>query len=541
MPKSIRWRLPLSYAFIALLVTLSLGLVLLITLRGHYRQQELEYLENNARAIGSMMADLSQLEVSSEELQSQLRSFSFLSQTRVRVLNAGGQVVADSGLPQGKQVAALPLGSGSPIMTIQHTTVTTSTITEDGSTSTELETERTYLVVVRDIPEETSETARPISPTVLVNVVKPLQDSMPAEPGEQSLAPAVHFMPASGTPYGFRFDGGGGSDGFRSNLVVRHPFRSLEGELLGYVELSQGPAYGRQVLESVVRGWAIASVVAVLLAVGVGWLVSHRISTPLLTIIDVTARMAGGDLSARAEIAGQDEFGVLARSFNQMADQVEGTVDALRRFVADAAHEVHTPLTALRTNLELAPQDEHIRRAQVQAERLAALTRGLLDLSRVEGQRQPQAEISIDLGELLQDVSEPYASRAEQAELAFELTLPREPVVIEGRPAQVRQALANLLDNAIKFTPRAGEVRVQLYREEGHAVLSVEDTGIGIPPQDLPHVFERFHRGRNAAAYPGSGLGLAVVRAVAEAHGGCVEAENTVQGTRFTVHLPLRA
>jgi signal transduction histidine kinase len=289
----------------------------------------------------------------------------------------------------------------------------------------------------------------------------------------------------------------------------------------------------------VARGWTIAGAISVILAAGVGWLISRRISAPLLALTNTTARMAEGDLAARATVASQDEVGLLARSFNQMADQVEDTIVTLRRFVSDAAHEIHTPLTALRTNLELASDDKFVRRARAQVGRLEALTEGLLALSRIEAGEQAEGHTAVALTSLVQEVSELYASRAEQSGLTFDLALPETPVTIWGDEAQLCHALGNLLDNGIKFTPQGGAVSVELVQEREWAELSVEDTGIGIPEDDLPHLFSRFHRGRNAAAYPGSGLGLAIVKAIAESHDGQVAAENTAQGARFTLRLPM--
>jgi signal transduction histidine kinase len=282
----------------------------------------------------------------------------------------------------------------------------------------------------------------------------------------------------------------------------------------------------------------LAGAVAVALAAVAGWFASRRISAPLLALTTVTARMAEGDLAARADVDQRDEFGGLADSFNRMAGRVEGTVVTLRQFVSDAAHEIHTPLTALRTNLELAPQDEFVVQAQAQVARLEGLTRGLLDLSRIEAREPSAARAPVPLLSLVREVAETYASQAEQAGLGFELDLPDAPVVVPGDAGQLQRAFANLLDNAIKFTPPGGTVTAGLRRKGEQVELWVEDTGIGIPADDLVDLFGRFHRGRNAAAYPGSGLGLAIVKAIAEAHGGEAGGENTARGARFAVWLP---
>jgi signal transduction histidine kinase len=355
----------------------------------------------------------------------------------------------------------------------------------------------------------------------------------------------ISMIPAVRTPYGFGLNVEVAPDERRSNQVVRQPFYDAAGNLLGYAELTQGPAYGGEILTSVAWGWAIAGGVAVVLAAGVGWLISRRLSTPLLALTEVTTRMAGGELSVRADVARHDEVGQLAQAFNEMAGRVEQTVTTLRRFVADAAHELHTPLTALRTNLELAADESQaaeqqglIERAQVQVERLEMLTRDLLDLSRLETWTGQANFGPVLLNTLVQATGELYASQAEQSGVNFSLELPEQPLVVSGNEPLLRRALSNLLDNALKFTPAGGTVRVGLRHENDGIEVWVEDSGIGIPPGDLPFVFNRFHRGRNAAAYPGSGLGLAIVKAIAEGHGGQVMVDNSPPGVCFRLRLP---
>ncbi len=224
-------------------------------------------------------------------------------------------------------------------------------------------------------------------------------------------------------------------------------------------------------------------------------------------------------------------------------------MNTLRRFVADAAHELNTPLAILRTDLELliasspdSRQRQLADRILVQAQRLEALVGGLLDLSRLESASEDSSSAPLDLAALAQEVAERYAAQAEQAGLAFDLDLQGDsPILIQGNSEQITRAVGNLLDNAIKFTPTGGRVRLTVGQSTGWAELSVEDTGIGIPADDLPELFQRFHRGRNTAAYPGSGLGLAIVRRIVERHGGQVAVENPDEGTRFRVQLPLSA
>jgi signal transduction histidine kinase len=521
---SIRWRLPLSYAAIALLATLALGGVLLLTLQGHYLRIERDYLQSNAQAIGFSLSQLLPDDPPPETLQSHLDSLAYLSGTRVQLLDAGQQLVASSepwgrvavGLASERVAESFPLDARFLILLRPGDVPSTTITTEEGAP-----------VWLPADPEGRF----PLSEGELRRI-------LPFPGGELR---RIFPFPAETA----RFEAERADAGIYSSQLVQVPILGSDDELLGYIELSDGPAYAREIVGDVAWGWGIASAVAVALAAGVGWLISRQLSSPLLALTEVTASMADGDLGARADVARNDELGILARSLNRMAGRVEDTVITLRRFVSDAAHEIHTPLTALRTNLELARQDvlagkdEHVVQAQAQVERLEALTAGLLDLSRIESGTQTPRWGLVHLVPLVEEVSELYASRAEQAGLAFELSALGDPVPVLGDEAQLRCVLTNLLDNTLKFTPEGGSICLGLRREGEMAVLWVEDTGIGIPEADLPHLFQRFRRGRNTAAYPGSGLGLAIVKAILDRHDGQVQAEGTERGARFTVRLPI--
>jgi signal transduction histidine kinase len=356
------------------------------------------------------------------------------------------------------------------------------------------------------------------------------------------------FVAVAGTPYGFGFTGERDvfvSDIPRSDQQVKTPMFNATHNLIGSIQLSDGPAYGTEIVNGVGRALIGAGVIAVLVAAATGWLVSRQISKPLLHLADVTHQMADGNLSARVALQSDDEFGVLAAAFNHMASQVETTVVTLRRFVADAAHEIHTPVTALHANLELAATDDDpvqrltfVQRAQEQLKRLETMTNSLLDLSRLESGAIQEERASIDMSLLVAQVSELYASRAEQAGLSFQFDASPEPVIAKVNEAQLRRVVGNLLDNAIKFTPENGIIRVGLRCEAKAVQITVQDTGIGIPIEDLPHLFSRFRRGRNAAPYPGSGLGLAIIKTIVEGHGGQVSVESSPQGTCFSLRLP---
>ncbi len=538
VPSSIRWRLPLTYAGIALLTALALGGVLLAILRDSYHRQEVSYLVATAQAMYDYAPLLLTTAPSAEALDSRLKSLSFLSRTRVRLLNREGEVLGDSGAPETVRALAnislaFEAGGLSEVFT---------QVVEDAR---EQRTFRTEIAVAGAGLTSVREEVR-IARQVIVLGVDAESRAAVMRGGAQVLEPGLLDAGASlATRLGFGFMPDTPLGTTHSTLVLRQPIYDPQGELRGFLELSEGPDIGREVLSGVAWVWVIASAVAVVLAAAVGWLMSLRLTSPLLELTRVTQQMASGDLGTRADVRRRDEVGQLAAAFNEMAQRVEGTVLTLRRFVADAAHELHTPLTALRTNLELLGQEAARQRretltarARSQVSRLETLTTGLLDLSSIEAGAAEGAGDSVDAVALIREVAELYASQAEQAGLDFTLAVPPQPVAVCGEAGQLRQAVGNLLDNAIKFTPAGGMVQIALQQKAGWVTVTVTDDGSGIPEADLPHLFSRFYRGRNATARPGNGLGLAIVRAIAAAHGGTVGAENIHPGARFSIRLP---
>jgi signal transduction histidine kinase len=304
------------------------------------------------------------------------------------------------------------------------------------------------------------------------------------------------------------------------------------------------------VIDSVTIAWLIASVFAIAIAALTGWFMSRRVTRPLLALERATQQMEHGDLSVRVALQNEKqlEFLSLAKSFNGMAEQVEQTVSTLRAFVADAAHELHTPLTALQANIELAHDENkastrtrYLSFAQEQGQRLEALVKSLLDLSRIEAAESKSGLAPVDIVQLVSEIGEQYASRAEQTDRSFTMDIPDETLNVIGNESQLRQVVINLLENALKFTPAGGTVSLNLECFENKLTLTVSDSGIGIPPEDLPHLFERFHRARNVSDYEGNGLGLAIVKAIVEVvHGGRVkvQSDGIGMGSLFIVILP---
>jgi two-component system sensor histidine kinase MprB len=275
------------------------------------------------------------------------------------------------------------------------------------------------------------------------------------------------------------------------------------------------------------------------LAAALGLVVSRAALAPVRELTETSERVTEtGDLSQRIETHGQDELGRLAASFNTMLSALEDSTRAQRQLVADASHELRTPLTSLRTNIEVLaggrrlPTGERKRLLTDVVEQLGEMTELIAELIELaRGQQQGPAEpedVRLDL------VAADAVERARRDRPGINFRSDLEETLIYGNPATIERAVANLLDNAAKWSPPGGQVEVAV--REGQ--LTVRDHGPGIDEADLPHVFDRFYRAPSARRLPGSGLGLAIVRQVAEAHGGSVTAERLEDGgTRMTLRL----
>lgn len=526
--RSIRNWLPLSYAAVALLATVVLGAVLLTLLRVYYQQREYDALVRNANFISATVTQAFTDKISEEALISQVKSFASLTQTRVRILGPDGKLMADSG-PWEPLYVDLFVRKKAP----------------SSADPTKEFPQRKIYFVFREPNLTTAE-----------------REQLAAQAASDSAGSAVFIDPASGSAgsqtsenvmlYEFNMNNRNielGLEIQRSNQSVMVPLVSNDGTSLGMLELSGGPDYGGGIVAGVALAWILAGGVGVLLAAVVGWFISRRMIHPLLQLTAVTSRMAAGDLSARADSTPKDEIGDLGRSFNEMASQVETLVFTLRRFVADAAHELNTPLTVLRNNLDLAVEEtDHeemlalARDSRLQVGRLEELAHDLLDLSRLESGTEKAALTPVDLADLVRQASEVFASQAEQAGLRYEMALPAYETLVLSNETQLQRAIGNLVENAIKFTPEGGTVKIEVIQEDGQVRVQVMDTGIGIPEADLPHLFSRFHRGGNANSYPGNGLGLAIVRTIVNQQGGTVVAQNReTGGACFSIRLPLFA
>lgn len=313
-----------------------------------------------------------------------------------------------------------------------------------------------------------------------------------------------------------------------------------------------GRSVAREQSELRAFAWRLAGIGAVVLAVGLagGWFVSARILRPVAAISATASSISGTNLSERIDPAGVDrELAGLADVLNAMFDRLEAAFARQVRFTADVSHELRTPLAVIRSHAELAlnrPRSGEEYRDALDtclrsAGRMTELVEALLTLARADAGKLDLRHEPVELRELVAESVALFRPLAQGKDVSLATRLA--PVEVPGDAGRLSQVVMNLLSNAVQYNRPGGEVRVALAAEADTAVLSVSDTGCGIPAEDRPHLFERFYRvdKARARASGGNGLGLSICQSIVEAHGGTVGCESVVgRGSTFWVRLPLR-
>lgn len=287
-----------------------------------------------------------------------------------------------------------------------------------------------------------------------------------------------------------------------------------------------------------------------LLAVMLAMRAFRGITTPIADVMAAADAVAEGDLSVRVAEYGHGQFGQLTHSFNGMAEKLERSDQQRRNLMADVAHELRTPLHIIQGNLEgildgvYEPTSEHIIATLDETHLLARLVNDLRTLSLAEAGQLPLQWERVDVCELLADVGTSFSGQMEAAGIELSLIYPNDSteeamalMTITADYGRLEQVLNNLMINALRHTPPAGSITLQAKPITDGVCLIVSDTGEGIHPDKLPHIFERFWRGEREKC--GGGLGLAIARQVIQAHGGEIRVESQLnKGTTFTIELP---
>jgi len=332
-------------------------------------------------------------------------------------------------------------------------------------------------------------------------------------------------------------------------LIASVPYRTAHGRWF-LVEVGTSLQPVRDVLRRLVAYLVLGLAAMVLVAAGGGYFLVRRALAPVDHISSSAAHITLHNLKERLPVAKSgDELERLSLSLNQMIARLEDAFQQNRRFTADASHELRTPLTIMRGELEsivegaCSPEDIQATAASIldEVQRLARIVEGLFAISRLDaGEAQAECQ-QFDLAGLATSTAEQMCLLAEDKGIVISSKAPQK-VFVHGDRARLKQVVVNLLDNAIKYTPEGGAIRLSVAAAGNQAVMEVEDSGIGIPADAQPHIFERFFRVDAARSRDmgGAGLGLSIVKSICTAHGGRVYFQSSEgKGSRFKVELPL--
>ena len=557
MHHSIRWRLILSYTALTLLTILLVGIVSLNLVSRYMVDREYETLTLNAEAVVRMARPLLSRPRQDIRLQQLAITSGFLTNTDLKILDSEQRVLAFSQVrPTGTDLAPAVLSL------LKELSPSAKAAIEEGLISPVIVIwgpghSRGMFALDLDGENLKANGASAISverrPGLLGDRLI-FAEPVGGTSTDRGTAPTTLSSQQNRTSRRiWRFVFGDAQESAQVSAAgptVKLPIH-LNEQVVGYVLMTNRYPLFAEPLLAIRRSLMVAGLGAILVAILLGFLISRSLTAPLMALEGATQRMEEGDLTVRApETFG--EIGDVSRRFNRMAARLQATFadlaaerDALRRFIADASHELRTPLTALRQFVEILQgqagsepetRSEFLEESQRQLERLQWITGHLLDLSRLDGGVASLDVARHDAATLLESVLSPFRSLAEQKGIDLRLDIADGLEEIYCDMASLEMALANLLDNALKYTPSGGVVEVAAAEEGNKTVLSVADSGPGIQPSDRERIFERFYRGEDNDTLPGAGLGLAIVKSAVEAHGGTVRVASEA-GAHFTIEI----
>ena len=314
-----------------------------------------------------------------------------------------------------------------------------------------------------------------------------------------------------------------------------------------YLAIGRAIDQNNKVIRDFTLNYLILVPIVIILSGLLGWFLAGKALDPVNSVAETAQRITHSNLDMQIPVrqAG-DELDRLIDAFNHMMTRLDRSFEQIRQFSTDVSHELRTPLTVVRGQLEVAlftaQNVEQYREAMGEAlegvDRLSNIVRALLMLSQAESGQLVLQKTHLDLAELARDLVDQHQIPAEAQGVRLSADI-AEPCLILADRIQIERLLSNLLGNAIKYTPSGGKVKVRLHCENNHVKLVVEDTGVGIAPDHLPHIFDRFYRVPSADPEKGLGLGLSFVAWIVKAHGGTIDVQSELEkGTRFIVTLP---
>lgn len=340
---------------------------------------------------------------------------------------------------------------------------------------------------------------------------------------------------------------------FEFDETARHQAVSVRGATVGWIGMHEVSRVNSRVAEAFLadqrQGLVWASLAMALIVIVSSAILARAWARPVQRIAGVTRQLAGGDFAARVGPAGRDEIGGLARDIDFLAHSLAEADAARKRWMADTAHELRTPLAVLKGELEalqdgIRPLDQQaVASLHAEAQHLGSLIEELRELALADVGALDYHMAPVDLSELARECLSANAGRFRQHPLTVETQLPEQPTIIQGDVRRLRQLLENLIENSLRYTDPDGRLMVALSATRDRVVLSVDDSEPGVEPAQLPTLFEPFTRADTARSRRngGSGLGLAICKRIAEAHGGSLTAlSSELGGLRIELSLPFR-
>ena len=326
----------------------------------------------------------------------------------------------------------------------------------------------------------------------------------------------------------------------------------VRGRLVGVVvDASRAPALSpreSQFLTSTNQALAVAALGALALALLLGVLLASNLTRPVRDLTDAIQAMARGALRQQVPVRSSDELGLLTQAFNQLSADLARSNEARRQMTADIAHDLRTPLTVINAYIEglregvFKPTQERFEAMHAEVQHLQHLVEDLRTLSLADAGELSMERISIGCQALMERLAAGCAPQAEGRAIRLLVRVEAGLPDISADPQRMIQALGNLTSNALRYTPAGGSIILSAYRQDGWVALVVQDSGVGIAPDKLPYIFDRFYRSDPARSEKDgeSGLGLAIAKSIIEAHGGTIGVQSTPgRGTTFTVRMPV--
>lgn len=333
-------------------------------------------------------------------------------------------------------------------------------------------------------------------------------------------------------------------------MSIACPITTREGIVVGAMFFHTDMSRTNDSIRQVYLDVLLSACVSVILAFLAASYITGRMTKPITDMNNIVRRFSKGEFDARVKIVSRDEVGQLGQSFNVMADELDTLEHSRRSFVANVSHELRSPLTSMRGFLEAMqdgtiPQEEYGKYLGIvidETKRMTAMVNDLLDLARIESGQTVLKLEAFDINELIIRTLLTFEARINAANIDVNMDFGAEHTTVEADPDQIAQVIRNLIDNAIKFSPAGGMLTLKTEVSRKDVRISVQDEGVGIAPEDLPYVFDRFYKAEKAHTPSGSstGIGLSIVKRIVEQHGQTIVAESPPgKGACFTFTLKL--